>query len=61
MAELSKAREAELERVKEENAQLNSQLHHNVEKIHRAKLVAEEENERLKVITIIHKYFTGFL
>uniref|UniRef100_A0A1X7SY04 Uncharacterized protein n=1 Tax=Amphimedon queenslandica TaxID=400682 RepID=A0A1X7SY04_AMPQE len=49
MAELSKARETELERVKEENAQLNSQLHHNVEKIHRAKLVAEEENERLKV------------
>uniref|UniRef100_A0A1X7UA47 Uncharacterized protein n=1 Tax=Amphimedon queenslandica TaxID=400682 RepID=A0A1X7UA47_AMPQE len=48
MAELSKARETELERVKEENAQLNSQLHHNVEKIHRAKLVAEEENERLK-------------
>ena len=56
MSELSKAKETELERVKEENAQLNSQPHHNVEKIHRAKLVTEEENERLKVTAVIHRY-----
>ena len=47
--ETLESKEAELEMVKEEGMQVNSQLHHNMEPMNQAKLEVEEENKALKV------------